>query len=61
VESLVRHLGLTVQNRADRFEDARVHIGFMISASAESKIAEVQTAVANLARVDQCLCLGVLE
>jgi homoserine dehydrogenase len=61
VESLVRHLGLTVQNRADRFEDARVHIGFMISASSESKIAEVQTAVANLARVDQCLCLGVLE
>ena len=61
VESLVRHLGLTVQNRADRFKDARVHIGFMISASPESKIAEVQAAVANLARVDQCLCLGVLE
>lgn len=61
VESLVRHQGLTVQNRASRFDDARVHLGFMISASAESKIAGVQRAVTSLARVDECLCLGVLE
>jgi homoserine dehydrogenase len=61
VESLVRHLGLTVQNRASRGEDVRVHQGFMISASSESKIGEVEAAVANLARVERCLCLGVLE
>lgn len=61
VDSLVRHLGLTVQNRAGRGEDLRVHLGFMISASSESKIAEVRAAVENLARVEQCLCLGVLE
>jgi homoserine dehydrogenase len=61
VDSLVRHSGLTVQNRASRGEDARIHLGFMISASPEKKIAEVQAAIVNLARVERCLCLGVLE
>jgi homoserine O-acetyltransferase len=61
VESLVRHLGLTVQNRASRGEADRVHLAFMISPSSEPRIAEVAAAVSRLARVDECLCLGVLE
>jgi len=61
VESLVRRVGLIVQNRASRSEDTRVHLGFMISASTAQQIAEVQAAVSRLARVHQCLCLGVLE
>lgn len=65
MESLVRRLGLTVQNRASRGsgggDDARVFLGFMISPSSEQQIAEVREAVARLARVEQCLCLGVLE
>ena len=79
IESLVRRLGLTVQNRAsrgssvgrgsdgshrsgaDRGDDARVCLGFMISPSSEKQIADVREAVARLARVEQCLCLGVLE
>lgn len=75
IESLVRRLGLTVQNRASRGSsgrdrlgrrgprdnDARVCLGFMISPSSEKQIADVREAVARLARVEQCLCLGVLE
>jgi homoserine dehydrogenase len=61
VESLVRRQGLTVQNRASRGTDDRVDLGFMISASPEAQIAEVQATVAGLARVQQCLGLGVLE
>jgi hypothetical protein len=61
VESLVRHVGLSVQNRAHRSEDPLVHLGFMISPSAEGPVAEAQAAIARLARVQQCLCLGVLE
>jgi len=61
VDSLVRRLGLTVQNRASRSEETRVHLGFMISSSSEPRIADVQSAVSRLARVQQCLCLGVLE
>lgn len=74
IESLVRRAGLTVQNRASRIEGpgvpatdrsvrtfGLVHLGFMVSASAEDQIAKVRTAVARLARVEQCLCLGVLE
>lgn len=61
IESLMRRLGLSVQNRASRIEDTRVYLGFMISACAEKQIAEVSEAVSRLARVDQCLWLGVLE
>ncbi len=61
VESLVRRLGLTVQNRASRGEGERLHLGFMISPSSEAQIAEGQGPIARLARVEQCLCLGVLE
>ena len=61
VESLIRHSGLTVQNRASRSEENRLHLGFMVSPSAEAPVEEACAAVARLARVHQCLCLGVLE
>ena len=61
IESLVRRCGLTVQNRASRSEVPRAHLGLMISAGTEPQIAAVQSAVSRLARVHQCLCLGVLE
>jgi homoserine dehydrogenase len=61
VESLVRRLGLTVQNRASRGDGERVHLAFMISASPEAQITEVASSVRRLARVEQLLCLGVLE
>jgi homoserine dehydrogenase len=61
IESLVRRAGLTVQNRATRGEDTRVHLGFMISPSTEERIADVCAAVGRLARVERALCLGVLE
>ena len=60
-EGLVRRHGLTVQNRATRTETDRVHIAFMISASSDAQIAEVTTAVEHLARVEQRLCLGVMD
>jgi hypothetical protein len=52
---------LTVQNRAVRGGDDRLDLGFMISPSAESEISVVSRAVSRLARVERCLCLGVLE
>jgi homoserine dehydrogenase len=61
VESLVRRAGLSVQNRATRREDEQVHLGFMLSPSQEGPVDDVRDAVARLARVDRCLCLGVLE
>jgi homoserine O-acetyltransferase len=61
VESLVRRLGLTVQNRASRGGGDRLHLGFMISPSTEARIGEVAAAVGHLARVQQTVCLGVLE
>jgi len=60
-EGLVRRHGLTVQNRASRSEADRVHLAFMISASSDSQIAEVTEAVGHLARVEQRLCLGVMD
>jgi len=60
-EGLVRRHGLTVQNRASRAEADRVHLAFMISASSDTQIAEVTDAVAHLARVEQRLCLGVMD
>jgi len=61
VESLVRRAGLSVQNRAVRSEDARVHLGFMISAGPEATIAPVRDAITRLARVETCVDLGVFE
>ena len=60
-EGLVRRHGLTVQNRASRAEADRVHVAFMISASSDTQIAEVTEAVGHLARVEQRLCLGVMD
>lgn len=69
IESLVRRAGLTVQNRAARGVSGsraaktsdRVHLGFMISPGSEDQINGVREGISRLARVDQCLCLGVLE
>jgi len=61
VDSLVRRAGLTVQNRAARDETDRTHLAFTVSASSDAGIASVREAIAQLARVDQCLCLGVFE
>ncbi len=61
VQSLVRRAGLTVQNRAARAEGDTVHLGFMLSPSQDGPVDEVRAAVAHLARVDQCLALGVYE
>jgi len=61
VETLVRHAGLTVQNRAARTEPEMVHFAFILSAGSTNQIAEVESAVARLARVQYCLALGVLE
>ena len=61
IDSLVRRAGLTVQNRATLGEDTRVHHGFMISPGSDGQIGDVQSAVSRLARVEQVLCLGVLE
>jgi homoserine dehydrogenase len=61
LEGLVRRLGLVVQNRATRDDGDRVHIAFMISPSSDTQVAEVTSAVERLARVEQRLCLGVLD
>ena len=60
-EGLVRRLGLVVQNRATRATSDRIDIAFMISPSSDTQIAEVTTAVERLARVEQRICLGVLD
>jgi homoserine dehydrogenase len=61
VESLVRRHGLIVQNHASRGDGERLHLAFMVSPSSEAQIAEVSAAVGHLARVQQSVCLGVLE
>ena len=61
VDSLVRHAGLTVQNRATRTEADRVHLAFMLSPSQDEPLVAVREAVGRLARVETSLCLGVLE
>jgi hypothetical protein len=38
-----------------------VYLGFMISSTSDEQIATVGDAVSRLARVEDCLCLGVLE
>ena len=61
IESLVRRAGLTVQNRATRGEDDRVHLGVHDLAELRRRRSpRCATAVERLARVEQCLCLGVL-
>ena len=42
-------------------EGGRQHVAFMISPSSETQIAEVTAAVERLARVEQRLCLGVMD
>lgn len=61
IDSLVRRLGLIVQNHAMRGDGERQHVAFMISPSTDAQIAEVGAAVSRLARVDQHISLGVLE
>jgi len=61
IETLVRRADLSVQNRAARAGQARAHLAFMISASTKTAIEQVREAVLRLARVDECLCLGVFE
>ena len=61
IESLVRRHGLLVQNHASRGDGQRLHLAFMVSPSSEAQIAEVTAAVRHLARVQQHVCLGVLE
>ena len=62
IESLVRRAGLTVQNRATprrgRARAPRLHD---LAELGRARSPRCATAVARLARVEQCLCLGVLE
>jgi homoserine dehydrogenase len=58
--------GASVEDEAVAIDGGRrasglLHLGFMISSSSEEEIAGVRSAIARLARVDHCLCLGVLE
>jgi homoserine dehydrogenase len=53
--------GNATDEESRRRSAGRMHLGFMVSASSEEEIADVRAAIERLARVDQCLCLGVLE
>jgi homoserine dehydrogenase len=61
IESLVRRAGFLVQNRARRDDDRCAHLAFIISAGSGAAAEAVRDVVAQLARVDQCLCVGVFE
>lgn len=61
LEGFVRRMGLIVQNRAMRSEKDRTQLAFMVSPSSDAQIAEIDDAVGKLARVDQRVCLGVLD
>jgi homoserine dehydrogenase len=61
VDSLIRRYGMTVQNRASRGEAERTHLGFLVSACDDARIAEVAAAVRRLGRVQQTMVLGVSE
>lgn len=61
IDSLVRRHGLAVQNRASRIDNERIHLAVMISPGSDAQAAEVRAEVARLARIEHCLCLGVLE
>ncbi|MEZ4449224.1 MAG: homoserine dehydrogenase [Nannocystaceae bacterium] len=60
----LRHLrrgGMVVQDRASRADKGGLHLAFMVSASAESALAEVTLGIQRLGRVEATLSLGVLE
>jgi homoserine dehydrogenase len=59
VDSLIRRMGMTVQNQASRGEHDRQHLGFLISPCDDASITEVATAVGRLGRVQRLLTLGV--
>ncbi len=61
VDSLIRRIGMTVQNRSARGENERSHLGFLISPCDDAQIAEVAAAVTRLGRVKQVMVLGVSE
>ena len=61
VESLVRRLGLSVQNRAARNEPGQTHLGFLLSPANDQLIAALARMIARLGRVKQQLVLGVTE
>ncbi len=61
VDSLIRRIGLTVQNRAARGAGQAQHLGFLVSSATAAEIAEVEVAVRRLGRVQELLVLGVSE
>ena len=61
VETIVRHAGLAVQNRASRGEPTITHHGFLISPSDDAMIGAVVAQLAELGRVETALLLGVVE
>ncbi|MCE9580477.1 MAG: homoserine dehydrogenase [Deltaproteobacteria bacterium] len=61
VDSLIRRIGLTVQNRAARGAGQAQHLGFLVSSATAAEIAEVEVAVRRLGRVQELLVLGVAE
>jgi homoserine dehydrogenase len=61
VETIVRHAGLAVQNRASRGEPTITHHGFLISPSDDAMIGAVVAQLAQLGRVETTLLLGVVE
>jgi acetolactate synthase regulatory subunit len=61
VETIVRHAGLAVQNRASRGEPTVTHHGFLISPSDDATVAAVVQQLASLGRVGGVLLLGVVE
>jgi len=61
VDSLVRRMGLTVQNHASRGAHERLHLGFLISPANGAQMEEVASTVARLGRVHDLLVLGVAE
>lgn len=61
VETIVRHAGLAVQNRASRGEPTLTHHGFLISPSDDALIGAVVVQLAELGRVETALLLGVVE
>ena len=61
VDSLIRRIGMSVQNHASRGEADLVHLGFLISPCDDARMAEVASAVGRLGRVQRILTLGVAE
>ncbi len=61
VESHLRRAGLTVQNRAQRAERERMHLGVIVSASTDEVLARALDSITRLGRVEQTLVLGVGE